>query len=142
MIRGRQSVAECLIEELLATYNNLTEHDINDQVGHVRALIAWARISEPSEAVVRWHNAFHWNKIYDPSEEDVFTCGVIFLFISLAYFKLGNTDESWASFNRAAETMSRKQPQFLIPGVGTYLYDFARRELWSLAGWLLPGKTP
>jgi tetratricopeptide (TPR) repeat protein len=129
MIRGRQSVAECLIEELLATYNNLSEHDINDQVGHVRALIAWARISEPSEAVARWHTAFHWNKIYNPSEEDVFTCGVIFLFISLAYFKLGNTDESWASFNRAAEIISRKQPQFLIPGVSTYLYDFARREL-------------
>jgi tetratricopeptide (TPR) repeat protein len=143
MIRGRQSVAECLIEELLATYNNLTEHDINGQVGHVRALIAWARISESSEAVVRGITHFIGIKYRTPLKRmDVFTCGVIFLFISLAYFKLGNTDESWASFNRAAETISRKQPQFLIPGVGTYLYDFARRELWSLAGWLLPGKTP
>lgn len=142
IIRGRHSVAECLIQELLTIYKKLTEHDINDQVGHVRTLIAWARISEPSQAVVRWYTAFHWNKIYNPSEEDVFTCGVIYLFISLAYFKLGNADESWASFNRAAEIISRKKPQFLIPGVGTYLYDFAWRELWSVAGWLLPGKTP
>jgi tetratricopeptide (TPR) repeat protein len=141
ILRGRHSVAESLIKELLAIYSKLTEHDTNDQVGHVRALIAWARISAPSEAVVRWHNACHWNKIYNPSEEDVFTCGVIYLFISLAYFKLGNADESWASFNRAAEIVSRKKVQFLIPGVGTYLYDFAWRELWSVAGWLLPGTT-
>jgi len=142
MVRGRQTVAECLIEELLSIHHGLVEHDINDQVGHVRTLMAWARISEPAEAVVRWQTAFQWNQIYNPSEEDVFTCGVIFLFISLAYFQVGDTDESWASFTRAAETISRKEPQFLMPGIGTYLYDFARRELWSLAGWLLPGQSP
>jgi tetratricopeptide (TPR) repeat protein len=138
MIRGRQSVAERLIEEVLASYNNITVPDINDQVGHVRALIAWARISEPSEAVVRWHTAFQWNKTYNPSEDDVFTCAVIFLFISLANYKIGNADESRASFNRAAEIISRKQPQFLIPGVGSYLYDFAQQELLLVAGWPLP----
>lgn len=93
------------------------------------------------KAVERWYNAFRWNKRYSPSEEDVFTCGVILLFISLTYFKLGDADESWASFSRAAEIISKKKPQFLIPGVGTHLYDFAWRELWSAAGWLLPGKT-
>ncbi len=137
MIRGRRSVAECLIEELLATYNNITVPDINDQVGHVRALIAWARISEPSEAVVRWRIALQWNKTYNPSEEDVFTCGVIFLFISLAHFQIGHADDSRASFDRAAEIISSKQPQFLIPGVGTYLYDFVRQELLLVAGWSL-----
>jgi hypothetical protein len=74
--------------------------------------------------------------IYNLSEEDVFTYGVIFLFISLAYFRLGIADESWASFNRAAEIIRRKEPQFLIPGVGTYLYNFAWRELWSVAACL------
>jgi tetratricopeptide (TPR) repeat protein len=128
MIRGRQSVAERLIEEVLASYNNITVPDINDQVGHVRALIAWARISEPLEAVVRWHTAFQWNKTYNPSEDDVFTCAVIFLFISLANYKIGNADESRASFNRAAEIISRKQPQFLIPGVGSYLYDLLSKS--------------
>ena len=137
IIRGRKSVAERLIEDLLAVYDTLAEHDINDQVGHVRALIAWARISEPSKAIVRWHTALCWNKIYNPSEDDVFTCGVIFLFISLAHFKFGNIDESQASFERAAEILSREQPQFLMPGVGTYLYDFVRRELLSVARWPL-----
>jgi hypothetical protein len=40
LIRSRQSATECLIEELLATYNKLTKHNINGQVGHIRALIA------------------------------------------------------------------------------------------------------
>jgi hypothetical protein len=101
-----------------------------------------ARISAPSERVVRWQTAYHWNKIYNPSEEDVFTCGVIYLFISLAHLQLGDKHESWASFDRASEIIRKKKPQFLMPGVGTYLYDFARRELWSAAGWQLPGVTP
>ena len=142
IIRGQPSVAERLIKEILAIYNRLTEHDTNDQVGHVRALIALARISAPSERVVRWQTAYHWNKIYNPSEEDVFTCGVIYLFISLAHLQLGDKHESWASFDRASEIIRKKKPQFLMPGVGTYLYDFARRELWSAAGWQLPGVTP
>ncbi|KAG9240414.1 hypothetical protein BJ878DRAFT_483873 [Calycina marina] len=142
ILRGRHSVAGSLIKELLEIYNGLSEHDTNDQVGHVRTLIAWARISAPSEAVARWHTAYYWNRVYNPSEEDVFTCGVIYLFISLAYFRLGNEHESRVSFDRASEIISRKKPQFLMPGVGTYLYYFARRELWSAAGLQLPGVPP
>jgi uncharacterized protein HemY len=40
ILRGRHSVAESLIKELLEIYNGLSEHDTNDQVGHVRTLIA------------------------------------------------------------------------------------------------------
>jgi hypothetical protein len=142
ILRGRHTVAESLIKELLEIYNRLSEHDTNDQVGHIRTLIAWARISTPSKAVVRWHAAYYWNKLYNPSEEGVFTCGVIYLFISLAYFKLGDEDKSRASFDCASEIISRKKPQFLMPGVGTYLYSFARRELWTAARWQLPGVPP
>ena len=76
---------------------------------------------------------------YNPSEADVFTCGVIYLFISLAYFRLGDEHESSASFSRASEIISGKKPQFLMPGIGTYLYSFAQQELFSAAGWQLPG---
>jgi len=139
ILRGRYNVAERLIEELLAIYNRLAERDANDQVGHVRACIAWARISAPSKAIVHWHTAYYWNKVYNPSEEDVFTCSVIYLFISLTHFKLGDKHKSRASFDRALEIIRKKKPQYLMPGVGTYLYSFARRELWSAAGWQLPG---
>ena len=142
ILRRRHIVAESLIRELLEIYNGLSEPDTNDQVGHVRTLIAWARISVPCEAVARWHTAYLWNKLYNPFEEDVFTCGAIYLFISLAYFRIGDEHGSRASFDRASEVISTKKPQFLMPGVGTYLYSFARRELWSATGWQLPGVPP
>jgi hypothetical protein len=65
--------------------------------------------------------AISWNKAYTPSEEEVFTCGVIYLFISLSFFKVGNVKQSWASFNRSAEIISRKEPKVLIPEIFTYL---------------------
>jgi tetratricopeptide (TPR) repeat protein len=141
IIRCQYEAAESLIKELLAIYNTITEHDINDQVGHVRALIAWARISPESESVARWFAALHFNKSFNPAEEDVFGCGVIYLFISLAYLRNHDVDRSWAAFNRGTEIIRRKEPQFLIPGLGTYLYDFARGEIQSETGWVLPGMT-
>ena len=115
IIRGRYDVVESLIKELLTIYNMFTEHNINDQVGHVRALIAWVRVSMPSQTVARWRAALDCNKIYNPSKEDVFTCGVIYLFISLSYFNNDDVDRSWATFSRATEIIGRKKPQFLIP---------------------------
>jgi tetratricopeptide (TPR) repeat protein len=130
--------AEKLTKEILDMYNRLTEPDIDDKVGHVRALIAWARISPACEAEERWTVALHQNKTYNPSEEEVFTCGVIYLFISSARVHLGSVEESKVSFNRAIEVISRKKPQFLIPGIGTYLFNYVTSDLWSLVGWSLP----
>ncbi|ORY02130.1 hypothetical protein BCR34DRAFT_667768 [Clohesyomyces aquaticus] len=130
--------AEKLTKEILDMYNRLTEPGIDDKVGHVRALIAWARISPPCEAEERWMAALHQNKTYNPSEDEVFTCGVIYLFISSARLQLGMVEESRVSFNQAIEVISRKKPQFLIPGIGTYLFNSVTSDLWSRAGWSLP----
>ena len=131
--------AEILISELLGIYSRLTEPDIIDRLGHVRALIAWARISPVSEAEERWCDAVRWNRKYNPLEEEVFTCGLVYLFICSIRFQLGNLDGSRAVFNRAMEVISRKKPQFLIPGVGTYLFDSVRLQIKWAAGWILPG---
>ena len=48
--QSRSDRAETLLLELLDVYNRLTEPDIIDRFGHVRALIAWARISPLREA--------------------------------------------------------------------------------------------
>jgi hypothetical protein len=53
IVCGWTDVAESLVKELLIIYSKLAEHDTNDQVGYVCALIALARISAPSEAVER-----------------------------------------------------------------------------------------
>ena len=115
--------AEILISEILGIYSRLTEPDIIDRLGHVRALIAWARISPVSEAEERWSDALRWNRKYNPLEEEVFTCGLVYLFICSIRFQLGDLAGSRAVFKRAMEVISREKPQFLIPGVGTYLFD-------------------
>lgn len=37
------------------------------------------------------------------------------------------------------EVINDKMPQFLIPGVGTYLFDSVRLQTKSVAGWVWPG---
>jgi len=121
--------ADILISEILGIYSRLTEPNIIDRLGHVRALIAWARISPLSEAEERWSDALRWNRKYNPFEEEVFTCGLVYLFICSIRFQLGNLDGSRAVFNHAMKVISRKKPQFLIPGVGTYLLDSVRLQI-------------
>ncbi|KAF2871072.1 hypothetical protein BDV95DRAFT_53848 [Massariosphaeria phaeospora] len=130
--------AKTWIKELLDLYNKLLEPDINDKIGHVRALIARARISHLNEAEGCWMAALDQNSLYNPGEEDVFTCGIIYLFVSLTRLQLGRVEESKHAFRQAREVISRKQPQYLIPGIGTYLFHYVTSELQSRAGWTLP----
>jgi tetratricopeptide (TPR) repeat protein len=130
--------AECIISELLDIYSKIAEPDVNDRVGHVRTLIARARISQLCEAEEHWNAALLQNRAYNPFEEEVFTCGVIYLFISSARFQLDDVDGSRGTFKKAIEVIRRKRPQFLMPGMGTYLFDSIRSELQSRAGLILP----
>ena len=136
--QGHLDRAECLINELLDIYSRIAEPDINDRVGHVRTLIARARISHLCEAEKHWNAALRQNRVYNPLEEEVFTCGVIHLFISFTLFQFGDVDGSRCIFKKATEVICKKRPQFLMPGIGTYLFDFVRSELQSRAGWVLP----
>ena len=137
--RCRFDNAEILITEILNIYSRLTELDVIDRLGHVRALIARARISPLSEAEGRWSDALNWNRKYNPLKEEVFTCGLVHLFICSIRFQLRNFDGSRAAFNRAMEIINGKMPQFLIPGFGTYLFDSVRLQIKSVAGWVMPG---
>ncbi|KAF2189903.1 hypothetical protein K469DRAFT_50042 [Zopfia rhizophila CBS 207.26] len=136
--RGQFYNAESLLTELCGIYIKLVDPDIIDRLGHVRALIALARISPPCEAEKRWTNALNLNRRYNPFEEEVFTCGLIYLFICTIRLQLGDLEGSKAAFARAAEVVRTKSPQFLIPGVGTYLFDHVQYQMESLAGWKLP----
>ena len=136
--QGHLDRAECSISELMDIYSKIDEPDVNDRVGHVRTLIARARISHLCEAEMHWNAALFQNRAYNPLEEEVFTCGVIYLFIALVRFQLGDVDASQSIFKKATEVICKKRPQFLMPGIGTYLFDFVRSELMSRAGWVLP----
>lgn len=137
--QARFDKAEDSISELLDIYGGMVEPDIDDKVGHVRTLISRARISHLHEAEHNWTAALLQNRTYNPLEEEVFTCGVIYLFISLIRFQSGSgVRQSQDMFQKAIEVIRRKRPQFLMPGLGTYLFDFVRLELESVAGFILP----
>lgn len=107
---GRLERAECLTSELLGIYSRVAEPDVNDRVRHVRTLIARARISQLDEAEKHWYAALLQNRAYNPLEEEVFTCGVIYLFISFVRFQLGDIDGSRATFKNAGEVIRKKRP--------------------------------
>ncbi|EEQ84791.2 uncharacterized protein BDCG_08060 [Blastomyces dermatitidis ER-3] len=138
-IRIRQGCSEdaaLLVRELLAVYGNLRQLNIVDRLGHVRVLIALARLSRgPEEARKRWEDVLTWNRYYNPSEEEVFTCGVVYLFLCAAWYKLGDTAKSVESFQNAMQVLRRKRVQFLIPGVGTYLFRDACDQIQSSMRW-------
>lgn len=63
---------------------------------------------------------------------------MIYPFISSVCFQLRDNDGSRATFKKVVEVIREKSLQFLMPGIGTYLFDHVRSELQSRAGWILP----
>jgi len=75
------------------------------------------------------------NRIHNPFEEEVFTCGVAYLFLYVTWHRLGNMDLSSEYSRRARSVMERQQRQLLIPGMGTYVLDDVCQEIQSETGW-------
>lgn len=61
------------------------------------------------------------NHAYHLRFENVHICGVIRLFLCYTQYQQGILDKSEESLQRAMDILRRK-PQFLIPGIETYLY--------------------
>ena len=133
---GHDGEGRRLAEEILRIYDGLGERDILDRLGHVRALMASARVTEKlEEEERRWASALQWNRDYNPSEEEVFTCGVIYLFTGLARYRQGNIDGSRESLTRALQVLTKQRRQFLIPGAGTYMFDYICSTIATETGW-------
>ncbi|OAX84476.1 hypothetical protein ACJ72_01147 [Emergomyces africanus] len=82
---------------LLLSLMEGSEH--SGPIGYVRALIAFARFTpSPEDALKSWKDILLWNKFYNPLEEEVFTCDVIYLFLCITWYKLGDTDKSKQCF--------------------------------------------
>ncbi|MCJ1360517.1 MAG: hypothetical protein MMC33_010525, partial [Icmadophila ericetorum] len=136
--RSQFTAAEHLLMEVSGIYEKLIDPDIIDRLGHVRALIAFARISPLSEAETRWNNALSFGRRYNPLEEEVFTVAFIHLFICVVRLQHGDSEGAEAAFDYAVGICRTKPPQFLIPGAGTFLFDDVQCQIELLAGWKLP----
>jgi hypothetical protein len=122
--QGRYRDAGQGVEELLAIYGNLQNVDIVDRLGHVRTLIAFARLSTTAQdELQRWLGVLALNKFYNPLEEEVFTCCIAYYAISNTLCALGNPIGTFENHHKATRIIQTKCRQFLIPGVGTYIYD-------------------
>lgn len=123
---------------ILATYSELQEPDIIDRLGHVRALIASARLSTTfHDEIGSWERVLAQGYIYYPNEE-VFICGVVGLFLANAYLSFGLTQVGRLKHEYAMRILATEKPLFLIPGIGTYLFRSAidkiarhDQELWG-----------
>lgn len=123
------SAAFLLTQEVLAKYEGLQDPDIIDRLGHIRALIASARLSPTGTAGGAWDKVLKVGYAHNPGEE-VFTCGVVRLFLGTACANLGNIELAHAHYLCANNIFQTQKPQFLIPGIGTYLFRCAR-EGWN-----------
>ncbi len=132
---GCDDEARHYVDKALSMYGCITTPDIVDRLGHVRTLMAAARVSDLENAARFWADALRWNRHYNPSEEEVFTCGVVHMYLCLVRLKLGDTSGSSQHRGRAWQVFATKERQFLIPGVGTYLIDSVVKEVQVLTGW-------
>jgi hypothetical protein len=55
-------------------------------------------------------------------EGEVFTYGVAYLFLGKTHFDLGQAATSIKFLQRAKQVIEKQRRQFLIPGVGTYIF--------------------
>ncbi|KAK4031284.1 hypothetical protein C8A01DRAFT_21478, partial [Parachaetomium inaequale] len=120
---GCDGEARHYVDQALSMYGCITAPDIVDRLGHVRALIAAARVSGLEDAARFWADALRWNRYYNTSVEEVFTCSVVHMYVCLVQFKLRDTSGSSQHLGRARQVFATKEQQFLIPGVGTYLSE-------------------
>ncbi|EXA53664.1 hypothetical protein FOVG_01398 [Fusarium oxysporum f. sp. pisi HDV247] len=118
---GRRSEAINVAQELVTIYGQLDELDINDRLGHVRTLIALARLARPSEdSLQRWEEVLRQNHLYNPNEEEVYTCGIVYSILAKI---CRDPNRSLQYAHKADQVLRCKQRQFLIPGIGTYISD-------------------
>jgi tetratricopeptide (TPR) repeat protein len=136
--QNRFDKADRLLVELCDIYAKLADPDIVDRHGHLRAFISLARISPVSEVESRWIAALNLGRRYYPLEEEVFIVAFMHLFICAARLLRGDMEGGKAAFDYAAEICRIKSPQFVMPGLGTYLFDDVRCQIESLVGWKLP----
>ncbi len=93
------------IQEVMSIFSNLSNLDVSDELLHVQALVASARIayyeSQFSEAIKRWGIALDHVQRYGSFVGEGFTYAVIHLSICLAHLESNNITNGWESFQRA-----------------------------------------
>lgn len=98
----RYEEARKTIKHLKEDYGRLVNLDFSDQLLHVRVMVAIARISQVNsefdQAIEEWKTILAHVRKYASFEGEGFTYAVIYISLSLAYFKIGDQAEAWFFF--------------------------------------------
>ena len=127
--QGRLRQAEGPIDALLDVYAERPNLGLDDKVSHIRTIIAKARVSRTGESEEWWKTALAQNAAYNPDEEEVFTCGIIHLALAAAQALNDSSANVRSRLERAIGVLQTKLPRFLIPGLGTYIFEDIKQSL-------------
>lgn len=115
--------ATTVLKGLIPLFDELKYPDIIDRLGHVRLYMTLARSCPSGQSMTYWREALRLNKAYNPDEEEVFTCAVIYLNLSWLSYCEGQLELEQEMHARAGEVLQRRRPQYLMPGIGTYVFE-------------------
>jgi tetratricopeptide (TPR) repeat protein len=131
--------AERAIQKVESIFSDLSNLDVSDELLHVRALVASARICyyklQFPEALRKWEVALVHVQKYKSFNGEGFTYAGIHLSICLAYLEIGNSTEGWNSFRRADIIFYRGMRDFWIPNFATRWLPDVQARIETLAGW-------
>ncbi|CZS92454.1 uncharacterized protein RAG0_03007 [Rhynchosporium agropyri] len=131
--QGNFEAAKIIFQELLVTFEGMLNHDVADQLGHVRLLIGLARVSR-SQA--QWFDtrqilekALLLTENYNTFSKKNYYKGVIYLFLSLVNFELHKYTKGRLTLASANDILREEAPRHFMPGMGSYfLRDLLRTQ--------------
>lgn len=122
--QGILEPAKALLGELLVIFEGMVNHDVPDQLGHVRLMIGLARVGWSQarwpEAHQTLEKALVLTENYRTFSKRNFYKGVIYLFLSLVNFELHKYPEARLTLASANDILYEETPRHFIPGMGSY----------------------
>jgi tetratricopeptide (TPR) repeat protein len=122
--QGILEPAKALLGELLVIFEGMVNHDVPDQLGHVRLMIGLARVgwsqARCPEARQILEKALVLTENYGTFSKGNFYKGVIYLFLSLVNFELHKYPEARLTLASANDIFYEETPRHFIPGMGSY----------------------
>ena len=137
--QGRFDEAKTDLLELSAIFDRIIDHDVSDQLDHVRSILGLVHIayrgSRWVEALENSDKALVLMQKYKTFSDGSFYIGLIYLFHTVIYFELGKLQESRIAF--ASAKFYDQKPRHFIPGMGTYVLQSLESRIKSFQSLLI-----
>ena len=124
--------AKTVLQELLDIFDGIVRSDVLDQLGHVRSMIGLARVSwyeaRLSETRQNLETTLALTEKYKTFSKRNFYIGVIYLFLSVVNFELGEDLKGWRTLASANDIFNEQIPRHFALGMGSYFPKHLRSK--------------